>query len=93
MNLPNDPPEFQVLPEEIVTVHGSVIVEVYGFTCYVDYVRRYGTVDIWTHREIRIMSTTGGPFRYWDADPTPVIKAANIKILEQLQRRAKGKPR
>lgn len=93
MNLPNQPPEFQLLPGELVTVHGSVVVEVDGFACEVDYVRRYGTVDIWTHREIRILSPTGGPRRYWESDPTQVIKAANIKILEQLQRRAKGKPR
>ncbi len=93
MNLPNQPPELQLLPGELVTVHGSVVVEVDGFTCEVDYVRRYGTVDIWTHREIRILSPTGGPRRYWESDPAQVIKAANIKILEQLQRRAKGKTR
>lgn len=93
MNLPIDPPEFQLLPGELVTVHGSVTVDVGGFTFEVNYVRRYGTVDIWTHREIQILSPNGGHKRYWEADPTPVIKAANIKILEQLQRKAKAKPR
>ena len=84
MNLPNDPPEFQLLSGELVTVHGAVCVEVDGFICEVHYVRRYGTVDIWTHREIQILSPTGQPRRYWETDPTPVIRAANIKILEQL---------